>query len=301
MVMGAGYDQRYLSAKMTRDVVSVAPVVHNMDMAAGADRARDDPDAAAAPRGGAQVVGRVGAVLRALSAHAPETVSTRRVADLTGLTRPTAHRLLTALATEGFVDRDPMRGGWLLGPEMYLMGAVAAERYDVSAIAVEQVREVARLTGESAFLSARRGDETVCLLREEGSFPLRSHVLYEGIRFPLGVASAGIAILALLPDSEREAYLERSDLVPAWGPGHESAALRARLARTRETGYAVNPGLLVEGSWGMAAAVFDAAGRPAWALSATGVESRFGPDRQPEIGRVLLEQAHVLTQRLRAR
>ena len=250
---------------------------------------------------GAQVVGRVGAVLRALSAHAPERVSTRRVADLAALTRPTAHRLLSALAAEGFVDRDPVRGGWLLGPEIYLMGAVAADRYDIAGIAVDHVREVARATGESAFLSARRGDETVCLLREEGSFPLRSHVLYEGIRFPLGVASAGIAILALLPDAEREAYLARVDLEPEWGPEHATGPLRDRLALTRETGYAVNPALIVEGSWGMAAAVFDAAGRPAWALSATGVESRFTGDRQRGIGRVLLEQAHALTQRLRAR
>ncbi len=249
---------------------------------------------------GAQVVARVGAVLRVLGASAGAPVPTSRVAELAGLTRPTAHRLLAALAGEGLVDRDAA-GGWVLGPEAYILGAVAAERYDVTALAADAVREIARATGECAFLSARRGDETVCLLREEGSFPLRSHVLYEGIRFPLGVASAGLAILAMLPDAEREAYLARADLVPAWGPAHAAEPLRARLAAARATGYVVNPGLIVEGSWGMAAAVFDAAGRPAWALSATGVESRFGPDRRGEIGRVLLEQAHAVTQRLRAR
>ncbi|MBN9605308.1 MAG: IclR family transcriptional regulator [Actinomycetales bacterium] len=249
---------------------------------------------------GTQVVGRVAAVLRAVSSHAPESLPTRRVAELVGITRPTAHRLLTALAAEGFVDRDPLRGGWLLGPELYVMGSVAAARYDVAALAAETVRAVARLTGESAFLSARRGDETVCLVREEGSFPLRSHVLYEGIRFPLGVASAGLAILALLPEPEREEYLSRVDLVPEWGPAHAAGPLRQRLALTRETGYAVNPGLLVEGSWGMGAVVFAPDGRPAWALSATGVESRFRPERQREIGRVLLEQAHALTRRIAA-
>ncbi|WP_296664577.1 IclR family transcriptional regulator [Demequina sp.] len=250
---------------------------------------------------GAQVVARIGAVLRALSAQSGRPVPTARLATLAGLTRPTAHRLLTALAAEGLVDRDASRGGWVLGPETYVLGAVAADRYDITALAADAVREVASATGESAFLSARRGDETVCLLRQEGSFPLRSHVLYEGIRFPLGVASAGLAILAMLPDGEREAYLARTDLVPAWGPSHGAAAVRARLTAGRTAGYVVNPGLLVEGSWGMGAAIFDAAGRPAWALSATGVESRFGPDRQAEIGRVLLEQAHVVTQRVTAR
>ncbi|WP_228373758.1 IclR family transcriptional regulator [Demequina maris] len=259
----------------------------------------DDAGVAVAEQG-AQVVARVGAVLRVLSAAAGTPASTSRVAEATGLTRPTAHRLLSALAGEGLVDRDA-DGGWVLGPEAYILGAVAADRYDITELARDAVRAVAHATGESAFLSARRGDESVCLLREEGSFPIRSHVLYEGIRFPLGVASAGLAMLAMLPEAEREAYLARADLVAEWGPAHATAPLRARLAAGRATGYVVNPGLIVEGSWGMAAAVFDAAGRPAWALSATGVESRFGPDRQGEIGRVLLEQAHAVTQRLRAR
>jgi DNA-binding IclR family transcriptional regulator len=49
----------------------------------------------------------------------------------------------------------------------------------------------------------------------------------------------------------------------------------------------------------MGAAVFDRTGQPAWALSLTGVESRFGTDRQPELGRLLLEHAHRISQQLR--
>ncbi|MFI5430203.1 hypothetical protein [Aeromicrobium sp. UC242_57] len=58
--------------------------------------------------------------------------------------------------------------------------------------------------------------------------------------------------------------------------------------------------MLVEGSWGMAAAVFDRDGSPAWALSLTGVESRFRSERRPELGQLLLDQAHRLSQRVRS-
>ncbi|WP_373457890.1 IclR family transcriptional regulator domain-containing protein [Paeniglutamicibacter psychrophenolicus] len=75
--------------------------------------------------------------------------------------------------------------------------------------------------------------------------------------------------------------------------------LRRRIAETRERGWAENPALIVEGSWGMGAAVFDAAGQPAWALSLTGVESRFSPERRPELGRLLLHHAHELSKELR--
>lgn len=250
---------------------------------------------------GTQVIGRAAAVMRAVSGSMPRGVGTSAVAEACELSRPTAHRLLSSLAAEGFVDHDPATGRWFPGPELYLLGAVAAERYDVTGLARSSVRALADATGESAFYSARRGDETVCLAREDGAFPIRSHVLYEGVRFPLGVASAGLAILAFLPDDFVERYLERADLTPRFGDAHAPRRLRARLAETRAAGYALNPGLLVEGSWGMGAAVFDAAGQPVGALSLTGIEARFAPARRPELGRLLLEHAHRVSKSLGAR
>lgn len=127
---------------------------------------------------------------------------------------------------------------------------------------------------------------------------MRSHVLYEGIRFPLGVASAGLAILSQLPPRDIDDYFARTELEARWGAAHHESCIRERIAATRRTGYAVNPGLIVEGSWGLAAAVFDREGRPAWTLSVTGVETRFRPERICEMVTLLLELAHELSQRL---
>lgn len=244
-----------------------------------------------------QVVARVGTVLRAVSGFEPQGATTTDIARRAELARPTVHRLLGSLLAEGLVDRSAT-GLWSLGPELYLLGAVAATRYDISHNARDIVEDIARSTGESAFLSARRGDETVCLLSVEGSFPLRSHVLHEGIRFPLGVASAGLAILAHLPDRDIDSYFAHAKPEQAWGPDHSEASIRRRITATRRTGYAVNPALLVEGSWGIGAAVFDKASEPAWALSVTGVETRFRTDRHAELGSLLIDRAHTLTKRL---
>ena len=249
-----------------------------------------------------QSISRAALLLRIVARSGERGARTADVVHESGLTRPTAHRILSALRAEGLLDLDALTQRWVPGPEMFLMGTVAAARYDVSTQARDIVCSLAAQTEESAFLSVRRGDETVCLLREDGAFPIRSHVLYEGVRFPLGVASAGLAILSLLGDEEIDDYLGRAggQLAP-WGEAHRADALRERIARTREAGYAVNPGLLVEGSWGMGAAVFDRAGRPQWALSLTGIESRFSAERRPWLGRVLLEHAHALSKRLQAR
>ncbi|WP_028656236.1 IclR family transcriptional regulator [Nocardioides sp. J54] len=250
---------------------------------------------------GASVVGRVGTLLRALAAREPDGASTTGLAQATGLPRPTAHRLLVALREEGMVERDEETADWHLGPECFLLGAAATTRHDIAPAAREAVLRIAAETGESAYFSVRRGNETVCLLREDGSFPIRSHVLHEGIRFPLGVASAGLVILAFLPERERESWLARADLAASHGGQHTAAALRERVAETRRRGYAVNPGLIVTGSWGLGAAVFDAHEEPRWALSINGIESRLAPPRQRELGELLLREAHQLGARMGSR
>jgi DNA-binding IclR family transcriptional regulator len=251
------------------------------------------------PVQGAQVVSRIAGLLR-IAGRRPEGSSLLELVRESGLTRPTVHRLLTSLAAEGLLDHDARTGNWVLGPEVLLLGSVASARFPLEDIARPSLRRLAEETGESAFFSVRRGTETVCLLREEGSFPVRSFVLHEGVRFPLGVASAGTAILAFLPENEREQVLSGWPVhAGKFAEGHPEALVRANLKQTCQLGYSVNPGLVLEGSWGMGAAVFDQANRPAWALSLTGIEPRFRGDRQEFLGRLLLEEAHRISALLR--
>lgn len=241
------------------------------------------------------VVDRMGALLRAVSAAEPHGANTSAVARASNVSRPTAHRLLSALASQGLLERDAATGDWFLGPEMFLLGVSAAPRYDTRAVAQPRVRYLADKTGESAFYSVRRGWESVCLIREDGAFPIRSHVLFEGARFPLGVVSAGLVILAFMPEREADRYLDEANLEAEFGPAHSVNEVRARLKQVRSVGWALNPGLVIEGSWGMAAAVFNARGEPTGALTLTGIESRLAPQRQPELGALLMAQAHALS------
>ena len=250
------------------------------------------------PVQGAQVVSRIAGLLRTVGRSA-EGVALAALVRESGLTRPTVHRLLSSLASEGLLDHDTVTGNWVLGPEILLLGSVASARFPLEDIARPSLRRLAEATGESAFFSIRRGTETVCLLREEGSFPVRSFVLHEGVRFPLGVASAGTAIMAFLPEAEQEELFGNwAAHAGTFASGHPAETVRENLARTRQAGFSVNPGLVLEGSWGMGAAVFDRSGHPAWALSLTGIEPRFKPVRQAELGALLMAEAHRITQQL---
>ncbi|WP_152916285.1 IclR family transcriptional regulator [Arthrobacter sp. RIT-PI-e] len=247
---------------------------------------------------GTQVVHRVALLLRAIAAQ-EHGATVAGLAVTTGLTRPTVHRILLGLSAEGLVTRAVDGGTWQLGPELYVLGAIAAHRYPIRELAGPSLTRLAETTGESAFLSARRDLETVCLARREGAFPIRSHVLHEGLRLPLGVASAGLVILAHLPDADVERILDATaGARGAWGRQHTAKQIRRLLEDVRRDGFATNPGMIVEGSWGMAAAVFDATGAPAYALSITGIETRFSADRRPGLGRALLTESHRLSRAL---
>lgn len=250
---------------------------------------------------GTQVVGRVASLLRLVGGR-PSGASTARLVRESGLTRPTAHRILTSLAAEGLLDVDRTTGNWVLGAEVFLLGATAAARFPFEELARPSLRRLAEESGESAFYSILRGTESVCLLREEGSFPIRSFVLREGVRFPLGVASAGTAMLAFIPEEQQEALLGRwPEHAGEFAAGHTEEVVRRQLAETRLRGYSVNPGLVLEGSWGMGAAVFDSHGSPVGAVSFTGIEPRFRGDRQALLGRLLMEEAHRISLRLPGR
>ena len=118
------------------------------------------------------------------------------------------HWLLASAASEGLLDQDYAPGNWVLRPEILLMGSVASARFPLEDIARPSLRRLAGTTGDSAFFSIRRGLETVCLMREEGSFPVWSFVVHEGAGLPSGVASAGTAIMSFLPDREQKDPLE---------------------------------------------------------------------------------------------
>ena len=107
-----------------------------------------------------------------------------------------------------------------------------------------------------------------------------------------------MAILAYVDERERLSYLQSADL-SAYGAEHSPERIAQQVEITRKNGFAVNPGMIVQGSWGIGAAVFDPQGAPRWALSLTGIESRLCPPRQNDLGALLLREAHLLSRRVR--
>lgn len=243
---------------------------------------------------GAQAVARSTQLLKLVSERDERGHLVPELVSKSGLTRPTVYRLLAALQAAGLVEQDE-RGRWHLGAECYVLGTLAAPRFNLEQQAEESLARISDVTGESSFLSIRRGVETVCLVRNEGTYAIRTHVLQAGDRLPLGIASAGIAMLALLRDEEVEAILAAQAVTTKRRfPRLSPKVIQQLVVEARVTGYAVNPGLLLRGSWGVAAVVRDGSGAPIAALSINAIEARIKGDRQVELGRLLVREAKRL-------
>lgn len=248
---------------------------------------------------GAQSIARAAGLLRSLAGARGRGASLGELVDWSGLAKPTCRRMLIALIEAGFVEQDADTRRYFLGPEAYVLGLVAAERFGLDRLAEESVRRLAEAAGDAAFLQVRRDVSIVCLKREDGDYPLRSHVLAPGDRHPLGVGAGGTALLAALPDDEVEQVLDANAHVLAERYPMLSRPLMLDLvAEARTLGYGVNRGLIFPGSWGMAVAVRSPRSRVEACLSLAAVEARMQPDRQPELYRLLRTEADRLEARL---
>lgn len=257
-------------------------------------RAGDDPSI-----GGTQSIERAIALLlmvgRAGTAGA-------RLSDLvlqSGLPKPTARRVLLALVRSGLLDQDEVSRRYHIGPEAFILGTLASARFGIHALSLDGLARLARETGDTVFLSVPRDTYSVCLHREEGPFPLRTHVLQAGDRHPLGIGAGSLALLSALADGEVERIIAaNADVLAQSYPAYSSERLRQLVADTRARGYAFNPGLVMAGSWGIGVPVLDPDGRAAGALSIAAVESRLPESRHPELVPLLKRESALLTQAL---
>ena len=220
------------------------------------------------------------------------------VVAATRLKQPTARRLLLALIRAGLIEQDEVSRRYFLGPECYVLGTIAAERYGIHRIAMDSVQRLARLSQDTAFITVRNGHFAICIERQEGSYPIRSHVLAVGDRHPLGIGAGALAILAALPDAEVEEIIAENRKICSERYGVATDAVRRLVTETRSKGYALNPGMVFPGSWGMGVPICDSRGEPVAALSIAAIESRLDEAHQAEIAPLLREEARLVESQL---
>ncbi|SHF63364.1 transcriptional regulator, IclR family [Loktanella atrilutea] len=251
---------------------------------------------------GSQAVDRALLLLQITGQAAGRGVSLSDLIAASGLGKPTVRRLMLALIRRGLVEQDVATRAYHLGEEAYVLGTLATPRHGLLEIAADAVVRLAKASGDTAFVNMRRGAAAVCLHREEGSFPIRTLALETGAQHPLGIGAGSLAMLSALPDAEVEVVLaDNADRMAADYPSYDAALLRSDVAATRARGFALNPGRIVAGSWGVGVALRRPDGTVAGALSIAAIDSRMQPPRDAELAAMLTREAREIETRLARR
>jgi DNA-binding IclR family transcriptional regulator len=186
----------------------------------------------------------------------------------------TVHRLLATMVQFGFVSFHSNRRQYSLGLKVFELSHRVALVRDLSEVALPVMRKITEATGEPTLMSVRDGLEMVYVERVDGPsrIQIRGSV---GSRGPLHCTSLGKALLAFLPDHERESVLRELPLkTHAPNTIIDLSELREELTLTRDQGYSVADEEHEEGVQAVGLPIISSRGRPVAAICVAALSFR---------------------------
>lgn len=224
-------------------------------------------------------------VIGVMGQERPQGVALSDLSRVTGLPKPSVHRVLTALVETGYVERTADSGHYRLGMQARILGDMAGRAPEpLLDPCRDSLARLADLSEDTVFLTVRKGSFSVCVLREDGGGQIRNYALAVGDRHPLGIGAGSLAILSALAPEESDRELSaNAEILARHYPLIDVESLRNIVRRTRQEGYALNEGLVAPGSWAIGMEVRDKHRQPVAALSIATIEPRLLEPRRLDL------------------
>ncbi len=195
-----------------------------------------------------------------------------------GLPKSSVHRLLTALAAEGLVDRSGSNGRYRLGLRLHELGEIVSSHLDLHEVVRPYLDDLRNRTSETVHISILDAGEVVYVERRESPHTLRIFRRV-GHRNHAHCTGSGKVLLAWLPAEDRRRIYATHGL-PSHTPQTITVVekLEEELARVRERGYAKNVNESEIGASSVAAPIRDASGSVVAAISIAAPSARFSQE-----------------------
>ena len=215
-----------------------------------------------------------------------------------GVHKSSASRLLATLRGGGLVEVNASSGRFELGAGFLRLAARVVQRLDPAHVALPFLRDLMTRSGETAYLSARRGSFRTAVQEVESPNPVRM-VAGVGHLYPLHAGAPGKVLLASMPDAEVSELLRA---VPRGrGRAQQGAArIRADLDETRRAGYAMSFEENIPNASSIAVPVCGHLGTVVAALGIAGVAPRWNRKRMLEFLPILRVNAREIGELLGA-
>lgn len=224
-----------------------------------------------------QVIERMMSLLDALAAS-PEPASLKQLAQATDLHPSTAHRILGAMTSARFVERQES-GTYRLGIRLLELGNLVKSRINLREVAQPFMQRLHEAIGEAVNLGVRHDDEIIYIERTSSGRSLVRVVYLVGGRAPLHLTSVGKLFLAADGAQKVRDYAKRTGL-PGKTPHSLStlANLEKELDKIRRHDIAYDNEEAELGLRCVAAPIRDDEGNVVGGLSVSAPADRHDPD-----------------------
>jgi DNA-binding IclR family transcriptional regulator len=149
-------------------------------------------------------------ILKCFSPEHPEWTAIE-LSNKLKINRTTVYRILTTLASGGFVQLNPKSGGFRLGSTLIGLSMALFNSMDIRTAAKYVLKDLARETGESVHLTIWYNDEVMVIDQWESPSEIKVSVPL-GKKYSAHSTATGKIFLAALPEKELARYLSEHEL-----------------------------------------------------------------------------------------
>ena len=221
------------------------------------------------------------------------------VARILGVSRATAHRVLSALQDRRFVEHRGDEHVYTLGSAVVSLAAKAATA-SVTALARPAMADLHARTGETINLALLVRGRIIWVATVDAVHAIRLHNTI-GEHVPPHATATGKAILATLPPNQQTSMLGPEPYRRfTEGTRTSLAELREDLAHVKTDGYAVDNGEMEVGGVCVAAPILAPDNRPLGAISISAIKARFEGATRDQAGRAVRSWCRRITATLRS-
>jgi DNA-binding IclR family transcriptional regulator len=223
-------------------------------------------------------------------------IGVRELSKTAGLPPASTHRIIAALVTRGYLNKNERSHHYALSPKFLILGEKVQQQIDIVAIARPYLERLMSETRENANLCVRDG-HNVIYIDHVGSpdHHLRAFTKLGG-KAPLYASGVGKVFLSCLDRQRLQKFIDQVELMP-FTP-HTIITIPKlidELNTIRRKGYAIDNQEKEIGVRCVAAPVFNHSGRIQAAISVSGAAQRLTLKRLPILGRLVIDTAQQLS------
>ena len=218
-------------------------------------------------------------------------------AELLGVSRSTAHRLLQTLLARDFVRQGQPNRPYVPGPALTRIALRNLRRYDIAALAHPHLAALAEETGETCHFVQLEGSSVRFVDGVVGAHP-QALELRVGIVLPAHATAGGKSLLAALPPAKVRALFPRGVQALTGNTLHSLEEVEEHLASVGRAGFATNFDESMPEMTALGVVVRGLMGEPLGALTFAAPAERLPRARIPVVARRMQRAALAITDAL---